>query len=178
MKKQKLILIIIISIALLSLIIYAIYRYIKNTKGVLANEKGEKQDKPNYTGSGVNSASGSTWSNDSFPLKKGSSGKNVEDLQKMINYYYQKIANDSSKLITVDGLFGNQTATSVNALKTLVSLPQDSTVTKDEFDSMYKYIMGFVYGTSNDTSQNENFYIYIGLGYYMNALTGEVIYKP
>lgn len=102
-----------ITIIIIIVVIILIKIIVNLTKKSASNTKPTTQ----ITASGGNSSSGSSWQVSVNPalnynqiLQVGSQGAEVTELQSLINEYFD-IPN-----ISVDGVFGNQTKTAVNAI--------------------------------------------------------------
>lgn len=150
MKKTAKVLIIILILAALTVGGVLIYRRFKN------NDDGGDG---NGSGSGNSSGSGSALNdNATFPLKKGSRGKQVAFIQRYINKYY------GISMLTVDGIWGNNTERLVKS--TLENNYADGQITVTEYN-----ILVAVY---NFAIKNNLSIAQVTRNYYYNSTTGTI----
>lgn len=150
MKKTAKVLIIILILAAFTVGGVLIYRHFKNK-----NDGGDG----NGSGSGNSSGSGSALNdNATFPLKKGSRGKQVAFIQRYINKYY------GISMLTVDGIWGNNTERLVKS--TLENNYADGQITASEYN-----ILVAVY---NFAIKNNLSIAQVTRNYYYNSTTGTI----
>lgn len=131
--KRKKIALIVIGVLSLSVIVYIIYRLIK--------PKSPYSNKADFLPGGI--APANIW-----PLKKGSQGSVVKDLQSKLNKSGQDL-NLSFTPLVVDGIFGAKTETAVMAVENAINaspslkaafpgLVANKQVSKTEFEDLKK----------------------------------------
>lgn len=153
MKKGAKILVIIIVLAVLIVGGILIYRHFKNKDEDGGNGGG------NGSGSGNgNNSSSALNDNATFPLKKGSRGKQVAFIQRYINKYY------GISMLTVDGIWGNNTERLVKS--TLENNYADGQITAAEYN-----ILVAVY---NFAIKNNLSIAQVTRNYYYNSTTGTI----
>lgn len=127
MNKQGKVILIIVIIAVVS---FAIWQYIKYKN----NKKTESVDVTGATVPPSSTSAGTAPAADSFPLKVGSTGGRVSNLQRALNKLVTYYGLSTTNVLAIDGVFGPKTLSLLNPVKTVVGLPANSEVSEFEYN--------------------------------------------